>query len=479
MKPHGLLVAALMLVPALGWADEFSEFRIPDHSWRSGAGQFNASASRSRSANETFLNSDRNANGQLQAGIVFGRDADRFSRLFTASIAGGLAGSRGEASGYSGATQNEFRSGDGARSITLGAAQRSYRGASAWAVGASVNARADFSQYWQRYDRRMNAPLGWLSRDFRSDDRYTYQGSAGLTLGRGRVRDATVVMDVHVMEERLLAAGTIAGPLEPATRARLAEVLLAGQEIGAAHERPGRYQWREIERVLREGGALGPAGLDAYAVLRARESYATQRLSRMRGEYVGLRVDGRHWQELERVQQQYAEKYFQGDSLVFQYQDDLGQNRSAAYDDVFVGVEGEFHRPVGWRWQFDASGSASVPVSTEDHGLSTATRLSADWIVADRWRAGASFASERAYLRHGDALVTYVRDRWYTDIGVFASYFLEDHLALTAQMSSRQSRYNGPYPYYSQAHQVTIGLRYLFLGRFDAPGLMEPMRPLP
>lgn len=475
-----LALLSLLLLPVACVADAFSEFRIPDHSWRTGAGGFSAWASRHRASAARFLDTSRDAIGQVHARLALGHDSDSLSRSFLAVIAGSLDGSHRQSSYVPGVQWDDERTSSGAQICELSGTQRSNVRGSVWVVGGGASFRAEFSQNRDREDNRSDSYYRTLRRDLSRYDRYDYLGTAELMLGRGRVRDATVVMDVHVLEERLLEAGAIAAPLSPATRARLAKVLLAGGAIDAAHERPDRFYWREVERVLREEGALGANGLDAYSVMRAREGYAPGSVSRMRGAYGGLLLEAEHAHVVEHRQFEYEWRRLLGDSLVSNYGEESGSRSSIGADNVFVGVQGEAHLPVGWRWQFDASGSAAVTVSSQDRGLNTATQLSAYWIVADRWRAGILFASSRHYLYHDNAPPPYPRDGWETQAAGFASYFIEDHLTLDAQLgSTQQSRDSVPYRYYYLDHRFTLGLTYRFLGRFDAPGLMEPMRPLP
>src|SRR5262249_49937216 len=104
-----------------------------------------------------------------------------------------------------------------------------------------------------------------------SRDEYDVLLSLDASASWGRVRDATPVYQVEVLEERLRETGTLHQPLSRHAREQLAALYTVEGDVAFAHQRPTKYFWRELERILREDGVLDPGGLDAYAVQRLLE----------------------------------------------------------------------------------------------------------------------------------------------------------------------------------------------------------------
>src|SRR5205823_173566 len=87
--------------------------------------------------------------------------------------------------------------------------------------------------------------------------------TADVSLGHGRVRDATGVQLARLLEARLLEAGAIRAPLSRAAKERIAALYYLRPSLSVAHERPDRFFWREVGRVLREVGAEAELHLPA------------------------------------------------------------------------------------------------------------------------------------------------------------------------------------------------------------------------
>ncbi len=476
------LVALLIAAPSITAAEPFSEFRVPDHSWRSGSGYFSFWGFEGKNSSPTSNSTSRELNGSLETALSYGRDSEMLSRTADLRLSGALSSTQRD-----GRTQSAFsnsqardRNQDRWQSVYLGGSQRAYLGSSAWAVGLSTNFRASFGEGWWRQDYFQNRfPLASRARDSDQYHDYDYRGSAAMSLGRGRVRDVTVVMDVHVLEERLLTTKAIAAPLMPSTREKLARVFFAGRDLSNAHDRPDRFLWREVERVLREDGALVGAALDAFSLMRIQESYARRGLARTRGVFAGALLEGLHSHHIQRSERQSSSRYFYYDTLYTEYNSAGSARRTDQSDALYAGALAQIHRPLGWRWQWDASGSIAFPIRTGDSGLRTSSAMSLDWIIADRWLAGARVTSERSYLHHGDNPTRTLEDGWRSSFGLSTSYFVEDHVSINVSYQTLQNRRRTKFQdrqSYNLQNVFQLGVNYRFFGRLDAPGVMESMQ---
>jgi hypothetical protein len=289
------LALALPATPARAAEDPFAGFRIPAHSWQTGSAGLSFSGGRHhQSAGGAFVRSS-SLNSDLRGGFRAGWDSDALQCGFGLSTAGRLATSHS----FSGSDllpfseRREDVGRDSREDWSIDGSLRAYPWKAPVGLGVSASVSGGYAQSWSRNDRdqRQGAPVFVSAESRETADEHDYQtgASAGLSAGYGRVRDASVVYDVHLLEERLAGTGAITRPLSAAARAKLAALYYVIPYYSAAHERPDRFAWREIERVLREDGALGEHGLDPYSVLRARESTGpSRRPTRLRGWFVGL-----------------------------------------------------------------------------------------------------------------------------------------------------------------------------------------------
>jgi hypothetical protein len=146
-------------------------------------------------------------------------------------------------------------------SWSLGGSHRRYPWAVPIGFEAAANLGGSYAQSWSAQDvRTFLLESGGSIETNRSDnvERWSYQNSvaASASAGWGRVRNATGIYDALVLEERLLGTGALTRALSPAARRRLADVMYLRGALDTVRERPGRFLWQEIERVLSEDGAL-------------------------------------------------------------------------------------------------------------------------------------------------------------------------------------------------------------------------------
>ena len=486
------LAAVLVLsitLPALASADPFSEFRIPDHSWASGSLGANMTGDWSASG-DNVAESRRNAfDAQLDPSLLLARDGDLLQRSLLLEFFGAGNVLDEDLIQHSG-SYTPYRSTHTqgtTESWRLGGSLRAYPWRTALGLGASGSVTGAYIQEWSRMEESLD-PIRWMNNDREDVHRYDYNARLAVSAGLGRVRDATVIQDVHVLEQRLQETGAISRPLSKTARERLAALYYVAPDYAFPHDRPDRYVWREVERILREDGALGEHGLDPYAVLRAKEPYL-YRVTRLSGWFLGPVVEGRHQHSVLRLDE------FTSTSLL----DELGEVATywgsttarryvTSYDGVNAGALAQVGHPIGWRWQFDLRSQVTTPVRPGERGLDASSNAGVTWLVADRWEAQAFFSHARQWLapRDGDPLL---ENSWAVHAGAELGWYLEDRVRVSAsivqfQQQDRYYREAHPGLQYSNRTYVRdthffLGLTYHFLGRLDAPGLIGPARRMP
>ena len=489
MKLLPLLACCLALaLPTRAATDPFAEFRIPDHTWRDGSARFAFSADRHHQSTARAFDRTSSLNSMFDGGFSAGWDADALQYGFSLSTVGQWVTSHGH-SGFEIPDYSQRQDGTSRQAVEdwrLVGSLRSYPWDIPVGLGVSASARGSYSQGWSSSDTRTSQYYPVTRRDEAhqagASHRYQTVESAEVSAGFGRVRDASVVQDVHLLEERLIETGALTRSLSAGARAKLAALYYVAPAYSAAHERPDRFVWREIERVLREDGALGKGGLDPYSVLRAREPYAPPgRPMRQRGYFVSVVTEVATQRYISRLESEWAYLLYDSDILTDGTSGASSLREESSYDEATLGGAAEYHLPLGWRWQLDATARVAGPVRPDESGLNVSNRVSASWFVADRWGANASVSQNRNYFRPRGARGALATDSWATSVGTSIAYYLEDRTSLTLTISEAQSRtqysFSTPRYFYRDA-RISFGISYLFLGRLDAPGLMDPVLPL-
>jgi hypothetical protein len=298
-----------------------------------------------------------------------------------------------------------------------------------------------------------------------------YFGTASAWLGLGQVRDATPVQQAHELEARLLRTGALTRALSDEARQKLAALYAVGGDLGRAHERPEKYFWRELERVLREDGALAPGSLDAYDVLRLFEpiSPAKGTFFRRTGFFVGPAVTvatNRDHATFERTQ---SATFYTADTVVATASSSFQETENFRSDVLFTSFQAEFHRPLNPRWQLDSWSSVGIRESGEFPFVQNA--LSLGYLHADRWLGIVRADQSAQAIGHSRHL-----DRWDVNLGGELYYFLEDSWALRFVANERQSRAPGRF---DRRGDFALSLTWIVSGLFEAPGLVGAMRPTP
>jgi len=470
-----LLCTSAILIASVATAqDPYSEFRIPEA--RSFSSLVNARAQWSSSDGGTsgFHSEIRNAFGDLSAFARWHTESEpHTSDLFV--NAGGDWNSTSDQSAYFGNASSSDR--DVTRySATVRAATTRYWGASAW--GFDALAVASYSYDRAGLSGSSNTAVGGTGSINTSGDVFhRYRGSADLVLGPGygRVRDVTGVFDMQVLEERLEATGRLVHPLSASTRQRLAELFSVSGEFLAAHDRPDRFFWREVERVLREDGAIEAGSFDAWSLMRALEpatlSVAITRRAgwRVTPGYELLLNRGHTDTDAYNTTEVYLGGILVGSSASQgSFRNDLDQSSG------FATLDASVHRPFGMRWQADIAGAFRYG-DGPNRQLLASSDLGLSYIVADRWLATGAFTSvTTSYYHEG----TRFSPAWAVRASGQLSYFFEDRWSAFVGVDQQQDRaqvfFNdtpeSPAGFQRQT-QVQVGLTYRPAGRFEARGL--------
>ncbi len=480
MKRFATLAASLLFaLPAFASDDPFADFRVPEHTAHSGTAQFQVSAT--HGASDAARNTGLSSYATTQLARL--HDSDAFLYSIAVSLTGNVQTQSGRSSG--GAPSFAFSQDVFARVLAGQAAVTGGLRAYPWdeAVGLDLSAfaSANSSGLRSRFDYAAlntfpGAPVDRLERrDTEKSNNYRYDAALDATLGAGRVRDATVVYQAYLLQKRLLETGALARELSPATLEKIAALYYVQPDISSAHERPERFFWRELERILREDGALGEHGLDPYSVIRARESYFPfGGVGRLRGWFAGPVASLRHTHEIIRSDSRLDFRLYEDDSLVINDVSSTGERTVTESDRALVGGQAEYHRPLGWRWQLDAEAAALFPVRPDEHGQTVTSFARAVWFVADRWEADVRFVHEREWFRPRGADRSTI-DEWMVRYGATVAYYIEDHTTISATLDEMQSHF-GYFDSFSRSGRLAIGLTYRFWNAADAPGLFEPMR---
>ena len=482
----------LFAVPV--FADEFSEFRIPEHRLFSWNGSLSSAFGRGTAGGGVSSQSNRNTNGAISSQMFWLHDSDPSQTMFAfnGDAQAVRQHSRGE---YVFVFPSAVSRGRGeAGSVNAGERwqlsleQRNYpwRTPVGWQV--RLEGQADYRQQWthQSNDDRHEETSETRENTFQihADEwDYHYRAVGELRLGYGRVRDATGVLDARVFEERLRQSGALTRALTPGARQRLAAIAYTRYAFGATHERPAKLVWQAIEQVLRDDGALAEGAVSPEKAFRAGESYlggafgspalplASSPVTRLAGSFAGLLVTARHEHQISRVDQHTVQSFTLNDTLDGFFDYDYARHDRSGQDAILAAARAEYYRPLGLRWQLDASETALVPLKEHRDGFELTSDVRLLAIVADRWLAEGFVNQRRRIDRGGGAGSPLNEDSWAVAYGASATYFLEDHLALHGELGEQQlSTRSGANS--NRNLNASLSLTYRLAGRLYAPGIV-------
>jgi hypothetical protein len=432
---------------------DFSGYRIPPQNWRSwfinGVGEgFSANFDGPGSTSEA-----RSANGSLTTALQSGYDSDPLYYDWVVKL-----GALGR--GDFGNSTNSFETRSDSHHQwgqfwDLSTSVRAYPWQTPVGFTAAAGGSGNYVQDWQRHDDEV-IPLPSVHTE-QSNRLYDYSAFGSIGAGVGRVRDAGNVYRAWLFERRLVRDGTLLRPLSPGARARLADLFTTEGGYRFAHQFPDKAFWSEVEKLLHKDGALPDSGMAAYGLMHAMDpmvggaSYDVRNI----GWFIGPFLSGTH-------------RHTINDGSL----NGASSRLETSSDQVTAGGSAEYHRPIGIAWQIDLAASASADVKGLKRGDLFLSNASVRYRFAERWLATVQTFTERV-LAHAD----HPGDFWLVTVQGGAEYQLEDHWRLSLALRRDQEHQNDPSASNRQL-AGTLGVTWSW-GRFDAPGLIAPVRPLP
>jgi hypothetical protein len=471
-----ILVVALAVARADRAAgDEFADFRIPDHKVFSLTGDVAATASSNENA---FLGDGKSGvvAGTLSTSAFWMRDSDPLLRRWSVNVLanGDRAGS--EARDAFATSETRRRRVQEQWALSFGERRYPFRRPLGIEFTASVLGRYD--QDWQR-ERLVEdvPPVVTTRKNRRNSASYEYVAAGSAAIGVGRVRDATAVYDVAILEDRLRRRNVLAGPLTPETRNRIAGLVYTRGSFPTVLDRPGKSFWAALFEILRADPSYS-GRFDPSAVLETLEPYIGGTTSeptdllprspvgRLRGVFAGVVAQARYSSRTRRAEfSDFVQQTVSGvpqPPVTFE-----ASNRTVGDDaEILVGPQVEWRRPIGLRWQADFT--SVLFFTTEAHsqdGVRFISTGSVRWIVADRWLAGADLGYLRSTVGDGNV--------WVVNGTAYLDWYIENRLRLRLQAAEQQHREEFFFSSFRRFHGISLSLGYRFAGRLEAPGLME------
>jgi len=340
-----LLSASLVLHPSIASADDpYAEYRIPDHRWLSWSAWLTAEGYRTLNHSSYSEEIDRQGYGHVFTSLYGGFDSDRNSRAYGLALsASGELQTYDQSAPYYGDTYEAHQRNEHANEYASAFyALSRFPWQAPLGFSLSTNAAISPAQRWSSQSQSRTSPPGAFYPGFKdqrlANSTYgSYDANASLlaSVDWGRVRDATPVYQVQVLEQRLHETGAIQGKLSSSARERLAALYTVESDVSFAHQRPTKYFWRELERLLTDDGVLGPGGLDAYTVQRLLEPITLEKaFARTRGYSFGpLVILGKRWRH-ESYKSEYQDLRFLADTLYSSYTDSIPRTKVDDHDEL-------------------------------------------------------------------------------------------------------------------------------------------------
>jgi hypothetical protein len=477
----------LLLLPSTALADPFDDFRIPEHRVFSWTANLSTGAAYEQAG--LFYGGDRK-DGTAQASM--GTDAswlyDSDPRRTFFAVGLSAAGDR------HGTDQDDMFETARLRGSALMErwaiflSDRRYPWDVPLGLDLGLQAEGRYGQSWSN-DRTWN-DYYWLNiaeenRASTHREQYNHWVGARAMLGAGRVRDATAVYDIWVLEDRLRSRGVLRGPLSVATREKLSALLYNSFSYELVLDRPGRRYWEDfIEILQRDENFAGT--WDPVSAMRVLEPFFGPELSfsrfvsrspiaRQRGWFAGVASEASYQDQ--RVNST-ASRFLQqtvSDTLQPPLISDSASTSSDRGRALRVGPRVEWHRPLGPHWQVDAQTEQMFQmqdIGTFDFptAMFSYTRASVDWLVTDRWLASIDAFHNLILFRQDDIWINGI---WGVGVGGTLSWFLEDHLQLALSADGSQHR---DFAGLGRQYHASLSLSYRFAGRIENPGLTNPIR---
>ncbi|MBU1638483.1 hypothetical protein KKC97_12535, partial [bacterium] len=308
--------------------------------------------------------------------------------------------------------------------------------------------------------------------EYISEDAYRHAG-AKCGIVYGRVRDATTIYKVRILEQRLLDEGVLSGTLSPQTLQRLAGLFYDRKEYSFQYERPERFFWRDIEAALAEDPAFNAQAFDSYSLFRMDEEINGRTwVVRRAGYTIGPVLRDSH---------RYSERnYANRDFVHYTSPDSSGVDTSGIYEDdskefsdnLSIGLEAAWYCPLNLEWQFNFTTVFYRYVQPEDDGFSLQTQASAYYEIADRWRAAGTLSHYRVLSDpHQDDPGNHNNtpfNRWTLSVDARLDYYIENRTSTYLRLDWSQSKSSAPdnntYDSEGKGFEISVGIAYNFTG---------------
>jgi hypothetical protein len=369
-------------------------------------------------------------------------------------------------------------------------------------VGVTADLASSFGidKYWSNRDQLTQTDTTSVKerRDSWQWTRYV-SVTADLGFGIGRVRDASRVFDLYVLEKRLVEDKAVTRAISPEAHQKLLNLLYMQGQFSQVHDRSAKFYWEEVEKILREDGGLRDGTLSAYSLQHIADTFlgrnskgdldrrdASSRpvqpsrstissVARQTGWLFGVLGAGTH-------------QHDRGKSAAHEYNSSVGYYpaSTSSWDDgqdyFSWGPQAEFHRPLGMRWQFDASSVVLFPQLSGRNAIDATSTARVTYLIADRWVAQVNGSHQRQHIQSRHRSESSWVDLWQVQANGMVAYYLEDCLSANLTYTYYQQGGNGLSSYdrmgrfFSRSNNVSIGLTYHVLGGLDAPGLARSIR---
>jgi len=465
-----VLAGVACVRPTAASDSEFSDFRIPKHRWSTWAIDFSGGGRSSHNEVPDQTGSEGLLSGGLRSVSEWGFDSDRLQHRL--ALSAHLLGERRHVertlNDTLGRRASDISSHNASETVALDGSTRLYPWRFPLGFDASGFGEATFGQSTVDVEDKVFTPFrsAFISRQ--EVDQNVASVGASLSLGLGRVRDATGVYRAWLLEQRLLDTGNLTRRLSRAAREKLAALFYVEKRFAIPHDRPEKFFWREVERILREDGALENGALDAFAVYRVIEpAFEARTPARSAGFFVGPSIFVREMQAVRSQSSRTEFTQIANDSVINRVAARLSQQDS--FRDSFVGVGGqaEYHLPIDLRWQFDAS--SLVRYVDESKYLQLSSGAMVSYLIADRWYADGWANHSCARLGSG----ANQREAWSVGYGGSLSYYLEDAWRLGISWDGGNTHQDDRD---ASTQQFSLGVSYHIAGSLEVPGVVDPVR---
>jgi hypothetical protein len=346
-------------------------------------------------------------------------------------------------------------------------------------IGGVLNLASsiDLGQRWNdTYQKRME--LVWYHVIEESSDaeisEYRYEICGDAAIGFGKVRLASSVYSLHVLEERLMQLGIIGLPLQTETRHKLIDLFSRYKEYSYRNELQEKYFWNDLESILLSDPAFRDCSLGAYEWFRLNENIKPGILDRRTGFFGGPIVSCSYLYGKSRTSRNSSYLAYRNDSLIYARWEG---NESSSYEiapdiaNVFLGLGGSYHRPLGIRAQLDAAVRFQLLVNPIGHGYLSQSDYSLGYVLTDKLCLVNSLQYYRL-IEAPNSQESIRTDEWTVDSSIELQYWVEDQISLDLSLSHYQGRRHLAFPLSTWSNDTNyyrdtvtgIGLAYSFFG---------------